>query len=162
MERRTPRSVRSSRVVVNRGSRRGSKHGSSARRWKKWTTAGERASRAGAVFGRPAADCAGAVTEPGFARMAIGVRDADPPHQHPRDQHVREPGAQHRPGDLRRSGARTAMPVPDCLDRRCDNRRRDVPGASRAGSSSHPSANDASRAVTTATGRYSSGQGASR
>ena len=58
----------------------------------------------------------------GFAPLAIGLgADADPPRQHPGHQHLGEPGAQHRPGAVRRRlGAGAALAV---LGRAADRRR---------------------------------------
>jgi Major intrinsic protein len=62
----------------------------------------------------------------------LGCADADPSHQHPGDQHVREPSAEHGAGGLRRwLGHRTAVAVLDCSDHRRGGRRVHVPRAAR-------------------------------
>ena len=58
--------------------------------------------------------------------------DADPPDQHPGHQHLGEPGAQHRPGAVRRRlGALAAVAVLGGADRRWAGGWRPVQGASR-------------------------------
>ncbi len=66
----------------------------------------------------------------GFAPIPIGlVSDADSSHQHPGDQHLREPGAQHGSRALRRRlGYRAAMAVLAGSDGGRGARRNSLPG----------------------------------
>ena len=69
----------------------------------------------------------------GFAPIAIGLgAHPHPPRRHPGHQHVGEPGAQHRPGPLRRRlGARAAVALLGRADRRRRRGRRRQPLAGR-------------------------------
>ena len=64
----------------------------------------------------------------GFAPIAMAWPDADPPHLHPGQQHLRQPGPLDRRGLLqRRRRPRAALGVLARADPRCGHRRRDLP-----------------------------------